>query len=385
MTGFLYIAFNSFSIAILLIIFHYIFRGVDKRMEQVMLGWFIISSVILCASDIFWGIFEFWYGWETRPELSFLANAIYHLFTCVVAFLWFLYSETMQKSKSVTTKWGLVLSFIPFIFTVGLIVGSNVNKWVFYIDKDGSYNRGSYYFVLVAVCCCYMYVTSLKAFIKAFKKENYINKQSYLNLASFVIYPTIAMIAQVIFVGSPMISAGIAIAVLSVYIKSREQLISIDPMTGLNNKTQMEKFLDHKMKNKPDNKELTVFIMDLDYFKSINDKYGHIEGDQAIIIAAEALKELVGKNNFFACRYSGDEFVVIAETNKDYNPKDFLRDINALLNEKTLKQNKEYTLHFSVGYKRYSSDYKTVPEFIKAADEGLYMIKNSRPRIKDFI
>ncbi len=385
MTGFLYIAFNSFSIAILLMIFHYIFRGVDKRMEQVMLGWFIISSVILCASDIFWGLFEFYFGWETRPELSFLANAIYHVFTVVVAYLWFLYSESMQKSRTVTTKWGLALSFIPLIFTIGLIVGSNVNKWVFYIGEDGSYNRGPYYFILVIVCCGYIFVTAFKAFIKAFKKENYINKQNYLNLASFIIYPTFGMIGQVIFVGSPMISAGIAIAVLSVYIKSREQLISIDPMTGLNNKNQMEKYLDHKMKNKPENKELTVFIMDLDYFKSINDKYGHIEGDQAIIIASEALKALVGKNNFFACRYGGDEFVVVAETNKDYNPKDFLKDINDLLNEKTVKYHKEYTLHFSVGYKRYSSEYKSVPDFIKAADEGLYMIKNSRPRIKDML
>ncbi len=385
MTGFLYIAFNSFSVAILLMMFHYIFRGVDKRMEQVMLGWFIISSIILCLSDIFWGMFEFYIGWGTKPELSFLANAIYHVFTVVVSFLWFMYSETIQKSRTVTTKWGMALSFIPLIFTIGLIVGSNANKWVFYIDGSGAYQRGPHYAILSIVSCSYIFITALKAFIKAFKKENYLNKQSYLNLASFVIYPTFAMIAQVIFVGSPMISAGIAIAVLSVYIKSREQLISIDPMTGLNNKTQMEKFLDHKMKNKPDNKELIVFIMDLDYFKGINDRFGHIEGDHAIMLAAGTIKELVGRHNFFACRYGGDEFVVVAETSKDYNPKDFLNEANDLLAEKAENAGKDYTLHFSVGYKRYSPEFTSVPDFIKAADEGLYMIKNNRPRIKDML
>ncbi len=385
MTGFLYIAFNSFSVAILLMMFHYIFRGVDKRMEQVMFGWFIVASVILCGSDIFWGIFEFWYGWETRPELSFLANAIYHSFTCVVSYLWFLYSESKQKSRTVTTKLGLVLTIIPLLCTIFFIVGSVAHKWIFYIAADGTYHRGNHYFFLVAVCCGYIFTTAIKAFFKAFKKENYINKHSYLALASFVIYPTVCMVLQVIFVGSPMISAGIVLAVLSVYINSREQLISIDPMTGLNNKTHMEKYLDQKMRAKLDNKELIVFIMDLDYFKSINDKYGHIEGDQAIIIAGDTLKEVVSKTNYHACRYGGDEFVVIAETAKDFKPKEFLQEINEALRENTIKAGKDYTLHFSVGYKRYSPEYTDVPSFIQAADEGLYMIKNSRPRIKDML
>jgi hypothetical protein len=42
-------------------------------------------------------------------------------------------------------------------------------------------------------------------------------------------------------------------------------------------------------------------------------------------------------------------------------------------------------LHFSVGYKRYSPEIHSVPDFIAAADEGLYMIKNSRPRLKDML
>ncbi len=385
MTGLLYISFNAFSICILLMMFHYIYKGVDKRMEQVMFGWFIIASVILCGSDIFWGVFEFWYGWETRPELSFLANAIYHIFTGVVSYLWFLYSESKQKSRTVTTKCGLVLTIIPLLLTIFFIVGSVEHKWIFYITDDGTYHRGNHYFFLVVVCCSYIFITAIKAFFKAFKKENYINKHSYLALASFVIYPAVAMVLQIIFVGSPMISAGIVLAVLSVYINSREQLISIDPMTGLNNKTHMEKYLDQKMKNKTDNKELIVFIMDLDYFKNINDKFGHVEGDQAIILAGETLKEIVNKTSYFACRYGGDEFVIVAETPKDFKPKEFLKEINELLAENARKASKQYTLHFSVGYKRYSPEFTNVPSFIQAADEGLYMIKNSRPRIKDML
>lgn len=385
MTGLLYISFNAFCISILLMMFHNIYKGVDKRMGQVMLAWFIFASVILCASDIVWGVFEFYIGWETRPTLSFLVNGIYHIFTCVVSFLWFLYSESEQNSKVVKSKFALFLSFIPLITMVGLVVGSNVNKWVFYIDASGEYHRGEQYLSLICICFFYILTTSIKAFVKSFKKENYLSKHYLQSLAKFAFFPCVAGVLQVLFVGSPMISGGIAIAVLSVYINSREQLISVDPMTQMNNKKQMERYLDSKMKSKSDNKELFVFIMDLDYFKQINDKYGHIEGDEAIILAANTIREYISRTDYFACRYGGDEFVIVCETALDFKPKDFLNGMNDLLAEKTKAAGKEYNLHFSVGYKRYSPEFRSVPDFIAAADEGLYMIKNSRPRLKDML
>ena len=385
MTGLLYISFNAFSVAVLLMILHQIYKGVDKSTSQIMLAWFIVSSIILCSSDIIWGIFEFFVGWETRPTLSFLVNGIYHIFTCVVSYLWFLYSESEQNSKVVNTKIGLALSMIPLLIMVGLVAGSNMYDWVFYIDDKGEYHRGAQYVSLIFICFFYIFTTSIKAMIKSFKKENFLSKHHLRSLANFAFFPCVAGVLQVLFVGSPMISAGIAIAVLRVYISSREQLISVDPMTQLSNKKQMEYHLYGKMKSKPDNKDLYVFIMDLDYFKQINDKYGHIEGDEAIIIAANTIRQAVSKTDYFACRYGGDEFVVVCETSQDFKPKDFLEEVNALLSENARKAGKEYTMKFSVGYKKYSPEYTDVSSFIAAADEGLYMIKNSRPKIKDII
>ena len=82
--------------------------------------------------------------------------------------------------------------------------------------------------------------------------------------------------------------------------------------------------------------------MDLDYFKKINDKYGHIEGDVAITIVADALKNIVRKTNFFVCRYGGDEFVVICETKSDFDPGEFRESINRALKEEGEKRSKEF-------------------------------------------
>jgi len=138
------------------------------------------------------------------------------------------------------------------------------------------------------------------------------------------------------------------------------------------------RFLDNKMKNRSPGKDLYLFIMDLDYFKKINDKYGHIEGDTAITIVADALKIIVRKTNFFVCRYGGDEFVIVGEVKSDFNPGEFREEINRTLKEESEKHGKEYTLHMSVGYFKHNPEIHSVAEFISAADKYLYKQKSDR-------
>ncbi len=385
MEGLLYISLNAFCILELLVIFVNIHKGVDKRMEQVMFAWFVVGSIILLTSDIIWGVFEFYLGWH-NPSLTYLVNSFYHIFTGVVAYLWFLFSESSQGSAVVKSKLGIFFSMIPFLVLMGMVVGSNSHGWVFNVNyADSQYTRGPMYIVIVLVCFGYIFSTSIKALFKSLKKENYLQKGHLRSLAAFCVFPAVSGVLQILFVGSPMISAGIAFAAFQVYMNTREQLISIDPMTQLNNKKHMENFLDNKMKSRNENKDLYVFIMDLDYFKTINDRFGHIEGDAAIIIAANTIREAVAKTNYFACRYGGDEFVVVCETPKSFKPKEFRDTLNENLKINTEKEGKAYTLKFSVGYKKYSPEFKDVTSFIAAADEGLYMIKNSRPKLKDLL
>ncbi|MBR5441647.1 MAG: GGDEF domain-containing protein [Clostridia bacterium] len=385
MASLLYCTINVFCIMILVSVVRKLYISVDKRMSRIMLTWFIIAAIILCVTDIIWGVVDFTNSWTARPVWSVIANMSYHMFTGVVSFLWFIYSESEQKSKSVTTKTGIVLSVLPMLMLMLLVVFSAKTGWIFRIDENGLYHRGDYYLVLTVTCYLYMITTSVKALVKSFMKKHFLERQRYRSLFAFCVIPAVAGVLQVIFVGSPMLSAGIAFAALQVYMNSTEQVVSVDPMTQLNNRAQLERHLYHKIKSWNGSRELVLFIMDLDYFKKINDTYGHVEGDEAIMIAADVIKKAVGRNNFFACRYGGDEFVVVADAPKGYRPKDFIAELNEGLERATQRNNKEYTLHFSVGYKRYDESMEDIFAFIAAADEGLYHIKNSRPRLKDIL
>ncbi len=83
-----------------------------------------------------------------------------------------------------------------------------------------------------------------------------------------------------------------------------------DQLTGLHNRRYMARHLDTLMNNATPAKPTPFLIMDIDYFKSVNDTYGHVSGD-------EVLREFAGRigTNIrgidLACRYGGEEFVVV--------------------------------------------------------------------------
>ena len=378
MEGILYCTLNMFCISILVLILLQIVKSKDIRMSQFVYSCFIISSVILCGSDLLWGIMDASYVWQFSDSVDFFVNSIYHIFTLVTAYMWYLYSESEMETRTTTTKKGLAFSLVPLIIGVSLILGSFKYNFVFFINSDGVYQRGSLYIVHIAICFFYIVLTSTKAFVRSFNKENYLKRVRYRTLAYFCIFPLIYGVLQIVFVGSPMISAGVTFAAIQVYVRSRQELISVDPLTKLNNRAEMERYIDHKMKNRNLNKDLYLFIMDMDYFKKINDKFGHTEGDEAITIAADAIRSAIIKTGLNAFRYGGDEFVVSGEVKADFNPGEFCILINEKLKEETKKRNKEYTLQMSVGYFKYTPEIKNIKDFINSADEYLYKNKSER-------
>jgi two-component system cell cycle response regulator len=83
-----------------------------------------------------------------------------------------------------------------------------------------------------------------------------------------------------------------------------------DQLTGLHNRRYMARHLDTLMKNAGDAKPISFLIMDIDYFKSVNDTYGHDVGDEVLREFASRVSANV-RGIDLACRYGGEEFVVV--------------------------------------------------------------------------
>ncbi len=90
-------------------------------------------------------------------------------------------------------------------------------------------------------------------------------------------------------------------------------MISIDPLTQLNNRNRMEQHLFECVRSQDVNMHLLV--LDVNRFKKINDEHGHAQGDLALKSIANCLKESCIEKSDFIARYGGDEFVIVYKGN----------------------------------------------------------------------
>lgn len=85
----------------------------------------------------------------------------------------------------------------------------------------------------------------------------------------------------------------------------------VDPLTGLLNRLSLDTIAPRELKlSQRHNKALSLLVIDLDHFKSVNDKYGHLAGDSALRMVAEIVKNSVRETDQ-VFRFGGEEFVVL--------------------------------------------------------------------------
>nr|WP_276310713.1 GGDEF domain-containing protein [Alteromonas sediminis] len=91
-----------------------------------------------------------------------------------------------------------------------------------------------------------------------------------------------------------------------------ERLNTIDPLTGIKNRRHFDKrLLAEGRRSRRERTVLTLVMLDIDHFKSINDTYGHDVGDKCIMHIAELAKSFIKRPSDDICRYGGEEFAFI--------------------------------------------------------------------------
>jgi len=118
---------------------------------------------------------------------------------------------------------------------------------------------------------------------------------------------------------------------------------------------------------------------DMDSLKKVNDTYGHIEGDEAILVTALLIKDSFGIDDVVA-RIGGDEFTIIAANKSTIDEIDEItKRINFNFDRYNLISGKPYKLSISLGFSVYSPENQlTFEELIQAADEQLYSQKKAK-------
>lgn len=377
---FFYVEANIACSSILLILLIKINRGIDRQLSTLVIRTMMIVMLCYFLSDTFWALC-IGHVIPIGRQGVYVATLIPYVFLVACGYCWFYYGETVQQNKNLLTRRGTIISMLPMIFaTIAIIVGAT-QEIVFYFDNNDQLQYGPMYILLLLVPIGYMSFSSIKALYKAFTHNRYLDHSLYFVIGIFPVIPIICGVLQAIFIKIPIMCYGATLAVVLVYITSLENLVSMDSLTKANNRAQFQRYLTTKMKNPLVDRRLFLMMTDLDRFKEINDNYGHVEGDRALIRVATVMKEAckMYRNNTFVARYGGDEFVIVAELESRTEVNQLAELIKVNVSKLNKQAGSAYDLSVSIGIAEYDySNPVSIPKLVAEADKGLYEMKSKR-------
>lgn len=151
-----------------------------------------------------------------------------------------------------------------------------------------------------------------------------------------------------------------------------------DPLTGLGNRTSiMSRFEDVRSDALDHGRAVAVLFIDLDGFKAINDRHGHVIGDRILQHVASRLRNALRSEDLFA-RWGGDEFVAVITVRRPADAASVSRKLDSVLREPLTLDQLTLTVGASIGAAIAPDDGASLEELVHSADKAMYRIKRGR-------
>lgn len=357
-----YIWSNVIATIIFTILF---FKSKDNKQTSIRyFNSIIIGLIIYFLGDILWTLSYH----QILPNSDIhikIARIIYYSATNFMAYFWLMYVEVVLESILVTKekrKW--------FLIALGLSIILNITLISFFDLSNPSLTKYLVTGALIVLPATFIIFSVAQIIHKVKNIQDMALKKKYFTLIIWPVVILISGVLQVFMPDLPVFCCGSIIVVLSSYIYNQDSLIFTDSLTEVNNRNMINHYL-RDIKNYSDTYYL--LMIDIDNFKSINDTYGHVEGDKALKHMARILKEISSNNNCFLARYGGDEFIIITKTDSEEAIKELINEIHERFSD--TKEALGYSYSTSVGYTKMNND-EDIDKNIARADKYLYKRKD---------
>lgn len=153
-----------------------------------------------------------------------------------------------------------------------------------------------------------------------------------------------------------------------------------DTLTGLLNRRFLNEYISADLDKYNSSTEiLSILMIDIDYFKKYNDKYGHIKGDEVISKIGKILNEVCCKQKHVAIRYGGEEFLLLLQDTDEIEAINIAKEILSKvqnLNIEHVESSKDKKITVSIGIST-NKYFKCYNEVMDQADKGLYIAKKN--------
>lgn len=160
--------------------------------------------------------------------------------------------------------------------------------------------------------------------------------------------------------------------------QSALKLAGLDPMTGLYNRRAFNELTLPVLHNvKRYKHDMSLILMDIDHFKSINDRFGHNTGDRVIQATAKILQKMIRKGDISA-RWGGEEFIVLLPETDLNQARYFAERVRQEIEQVNIScASERVTYTVSIGIAQLDNNISSIEKLIKNADDKLYQAKSS--------
>jgi diguanylate cyclase (GGDEF)-like protein len=305
-----------------------------------------------------------------------LLSAILFAVAPMLGLYFFLFIFHMVLPDKKISKPILTFMLIPVLICIISAFLSPFFGLVFAISDIGVYSRGPFFIASVFLTYIFLVVGIIIILINA---KRLVKHELLLMLAVGVI-PIGGGIIQSLYYGVLTMWSSAGIALLIGYLFLQDRMIQLDSLTGAWNRESFYYTYSRRIKLNPE-KSFGAIYFDIDNLKQINDTYGHLEGDSAIILLMDVIKEVLpyGSN---ICRLGGDEFIIIYDCETEEEINNVLADIkeNIATNEKITSR--EYKLECSFGAAIYTPEFISINALVSKLDKLMYEEKFAKKAVR---
>ena len=373
-----YVITDMLCLVITIIVASNVSRDSGSERQVRSLFFLLTANMVFVVFDAIWAVLSFSESFDVDPLAIAVLDGINLTAIAFIAYFWFCFTLARFNSQVTNSRMRLAIACIPalavpFLHVIGYITGLNTD-----VADDGSATSGPMHIVIALIPQLYLLAATGVALHYRRLAKTKAQRRMCTTFVLFMIAPVAAGIFEILVPNTPVAAAGIIVSIVFVMMSMQESRISNDALTGLNNRRRAEAYLEDCIAHATPEAPVFLFIIDMDRFKTINDTYGHLEGDHALRLMADALRQVCAQMNAFAARWGGDEFVIVYPDFPDGEPETIAVSLQDALDDATRSACTAYRLACSVGFASCSSSAMSHDALIADADAMLYRNKQER-------
>lgn len=370
-----YVVVDVLCLVLTVIIASNVSRDSGSELQVRFFFFLLTANLVFVVFDAVWAILVFSGMFNPNMLLLSIVNGINVISVAFAGYFWFGFSLAYFDNPIMNRRSLRLATAIPAVLAIVFhVIGYYTNQNVIF-TPEGGVAYGVMHTAVTTVPLVYLLAATVVALRKHRHSSTSAEKRMSLVFIFFMLPPAAAGVFDMLVPDMPVAAAGIMISIVFVIMAMQESRISIDALTGLNNRRRAESYLEECVLQASPENPLFLFIMDMNHFKEINDTYGHLEGDRALQMMANALRIVCAKLNVFAARWGGDEFVIVSTSGDLRDPEQVEQLLGETLDNLVRESHVPYKLSCATGYAKIDSPSQDWTALVLDADNMLYKRK----------